>query len=159
MPEFKIVIGEKGKSYAKTLSNEESEIFINKKLKDKVLGDNFGFKDYEFEITGGSDKEGFPMRLDVEGIARHKIIITKGNVGTRLNKKGLRLRKAVRGNTVSQFTSQINLKVIKQGSKQLDDIFVKTIKEEAKEKPVEKKEHKETTPKIKEEVKKAEAKE
>ena len=163
MPEFKVVISEKGKSYAKDLSNEESEIFLGKKLKDKIQGDHLGFKDYEFEITGGSGKEGFPMRFDLEGIGRKKIFITKGHVGARINKKGLRLKKTVRGNTISQLTSQINLNVIKQGSKALEEIFGKTakeVKEEKKEeKPKEGKDKKEIASKSREEVNKAEAKE
>lgn len=132
MPEFKIVISEKGKSYPKNLSNEESEVFLSKRIRDKISGDSFGLRGYEFEITGGSDKEGFPMRLDVEGLARRRIFITKGNVGTRIRKKGLRIRKAIRGNTISQFTSQINLKVVKNGKKSLDEIFGETKKEEIK---------------------------
>jgi len=130
MPEFKIVIGEKEKSYPRNLNSEESELLLNKKINDKVEGAHFGFKGYEFEITGGSDKEGFPMRKDVEGMGRKKIFITKGMIGARIKKKGLRLRKSVAGNTISQLTSQINLKVIKAGQKSLDEIFGKTQKEE-----------------------------
>ncbi len=133
MAEFKIVIGEKGKSYIKTLTTEESSNLIGKKLKEKVEGGHFGFKGYEFEVTGGSDKEGFPMRSDVDGIGRKKIFLTKGYVGTRINKKGLRIRKSVAGNTISQLTSQVNLKVVKEGSKGLDEILGKTPKEEVKE--------------------------
>ncbi len=133
MTELKIVISEKGKSYAKTLTNDESNLLLGKKIRDKVEGSHFGFKGYEFEVTGGSDKEGFPMRRDVEGIGRRKIFLTKGTVGTRINKKGLRLRKSIAGNTVSQLTSQVNLKVLQSGSKHLDEIFNKTPKEELKQ--------------------------
>ena len=133
MPEFKIVIGEKGNSYTKTLTSEESNVFLGKKIKDKVEGNHLGLKGYEFEITGGSDKEGFPMRADVEGVARRRIFLTKGVVGTKLNRKGVRLRKSIAGNTVSQLTSQINLKVIKAGNTSLDEIFGKTKKEEKAE--------------------------
>jgi len=129
MPEFKIVIGEKGKSYAKNLSTEESSNLVGKKIRDKIEGGHLGFKGYEFEITGGSDKEGFPMRRDVEGIGRKKVFMTKGNIGTRINKRGLRIRKSIAGNTISQLTSQVNLKVIKEGSKSLDETFGKTAKE------------------------------
>src|SRR3989344_669053 len=129
MPEFKIVIGEKGKSYAKNLSTEESSNLVGKKIRDKIEGGHLGFKGYEFEITGGSDKEGFPMRRDVEGIGRKKVFMTKGNIGTRINKRGLRIRKSIAGNTISQLTSQVNLKVIKEGSKSLDETFCKTAKE------------------------------
>ena len=141
MPELKIVIGEKGKSYSKILTNEESNFLMGKKIKDKVEGGHLGFKGYEFEITGGSDKEGFPMRYDVEGMGRKKIFLTKGKIGVRLNKKGVRIRKSISGNTVSQLTSQVNLKVIKPGQKNLDEVFGKTVKEEkAEEVQVENKE-------------------
>jgi small subunit ribosomal protein S6e len=133
MPEFKIVIGEKGKSYSKVLTNDESNFLMGKKIKNTIEGGHIGFKGYEFLISGGSDKEGFPMRQDVEGIGRKKIFLTKGSIGTRLNKKGIRIRKSVSGNTISQLTSQINLKVIKEGSKTLDEIFGKNVKEETKE--------------------------
>src|SRR3989344_6009557 len=121
MPEFKIVISEKGKSYSKILTNDESNFLLSKKIRDKIEGGHLGLKGYEFEVTGGSDKEGFPMRRDVEGLGRKKIFLTKNEVGTRINKKGLRIRKSVASNTISQLTSQVNLKVIKQGSKNLDE--------------------------------------
>ena len=140
MPEFKIVIGEKGKSYAKNLSTEESSNLVGKKIRDKIEGGHLGFKGYEFEITGGSDKEGFPMRRDVEGIGRKKVFMTKGNIGTKINKKGLRIRKSIAGNTISQLTSQVNLKVIKEGSKSLDETFGKTAKENTEAKAEETKE-------------------
>lgn len=143
MPEFKIVISDKGKSYTKTLTSEEGEVFLGKKLKDIIEGGYFGFKGYEFEITGGSDKEGFPMRYDVGGLVRKKIFLTKGKVGAMVKKKGVRIRKAVASNLVTNNTSQINLKVIKTGAKSLNEIFGKTLKEEVKEAPAEKAEAKE----------------
>src|SRR3990167_5068355 len=118
MPEFKIVISEKGKSYSKTLTSGESESLLGKKIKDKVEGSHVGLKGYEFDITGGSDKEGFPMRHDVEGLVR-KII-------------GVRIRKAVASNIITNNISQVNLKVVKTGQKSLDEIFGKTPKEEVK---------------------------
>ena len=136
MPEFKIVVGEKGKSYFKVLTTVESSFLLGKKLNEKIEGGHLGLKGYELEITGGSDKEGFPMRRDVEGIGRKKIFMTKGNVGTRINKKGLRIRKSIAGNTISQLTSQVNLKVIKEGQKSLDEIFGK-ISENKEESPQE----------------------
>jgi len=39
------------------------------------------------------------------------------------NPKGLRLRKTVRGKVLSDAISQINLKVLKEGSKKLSEIF------------------------------------
>ena len=133
MPEFKIVIGEKGKSYSKALTAEESAFLLGKKLNEKVEGGHLGLKGYDLEITGGSDKEGFPMRRDVDGIGRKRIFMTKGNIGTKINKKGLRIRKSIAGNTISQLTSQVNLKVVKEGQKSLEEIFGKTAKAETKD--------------------------
>ena len=50
----------------------------------------------DLEITGGSDNDGFPMRKDVEGSARKKIILT-GAPGFHPKTDGLRKRKSVRG--------------------------------------------------------------
>ena len=129
MPEFKIVVGEKGKSYAKNLTSDESEFLLGKKIKDKVEGGHIGLKGYELEVTGGSDKEGFPIRFDVEGLVRKEIFLIKGDIGTRLKRKGVRMRKAVASNLITNNTSQVNLKVVKTGQKTLDEIFGKTPKE------------------------------
>ena len=65
----------------------------------------------ELLITGGSDNAGFPMRKDVRGGGRKKILIVAG-VGARKKAAGLRQRKTVSGNTISSRTVQINLKVV-----------------------------------------------
>jgi small subunit ribosomal protein S6e len=72
------------------------------------------------QITGGSDKDGFPMRPDLDGVVRKKALLTKG-VGFRGIKKirkvkykvrGMRKRKYIRGNTISDSIVQINFKII-----------------------------------------------
>jgi ribosomal protein S6E (S10) len=45
------------------------------------------------------------------------------------NPKGLKLRKTVRGNTITDDFSQINLKVTKSGSKTLEEIFNPKVEE------------------------------
>lgn len=129
MTETKIIIGHKGKSYQKAITEE----LVGKKIRDKFSGDIVGLNGYEFEITGGSDTSGFPMRNDVIGVTKKAVLLTKGP-GVHVKNKGDRIRKTVRGNTISAETSQINLKVLKVGSEELDKIFVK--KEE--DKPLEK---------------------
>lgn len=120
--EFKLNIGEpkSGKTFQKQISEAESNNLTGRKIGDKIKGDNLGFKGYEFEITGGSDSSGFPMRFDVSGSQRKKILIASG-VGTRHNRKGIRLRRTVAGNTIFSKTAQINLKVIKYGKGPLVD--------------------------------------
>ncbi|MCF7798560.1 30S ribosomal protein S6e [Candidatus Woesearchaeota archaeon] len=117
MAEIKVNIGDakSKKTYNKTLSEEQLTPFIGKKIGDKVGGEALDLAGYEFEIRGGSDSAGFPMRKDVQGSARKKILIV-GGVGMRnQHRKGLKLRKMVAGNTIYEKTAQINLAVTKHG--------------------------------------------
>lgn len=136
MPDFKLVISDPktAKSYQKVVTGNEADVFRGTKIKSKINGDSIGLKDYELEITGGSDNAGFPLRFDIEGILRKKPFINRGP-GIRGLKKGEKTRKTVAGNTISHLTSQINIKVIKHGPKSLEEIFGKTQKpkEEVKE--------------------------
>ena len=119
MANFKIVIGTKdGKSYQREVKEPESNIFIGKHISEQIKGDTFGLAGYEFEITGGSDDAGFPMRKDVNGPVRKKILAVSG-VGIRRGGKGQKQRKTVFGNTVSARIIQVNLKVIKEGKEKL----------------------------------------
>ena len=126
--EFKFVIsdGKTGKSYQKAVN---SESFTGKKIGDKVDGNLIGLKDFELEITGGSDKAGFPMRkgLDISG---RKKILAGNSSGIKVKEHGIRIRKTVRGSIISDQTAQINLKVLKYGSENLDNLLGK--KEEVK---------------------------
>tara|TARA_Y100000034_G_scaffold126401_1_gene177566 strand:+ start:1136 stop:1747 length:612 start_codon:yes stop_codon:yes gene_type:complete len=126
---FKLVINNKGKAYSKELNEQESPAFVGKKVKDKVSGNTFGFKGYEFEITGGSDSQGFPMRFDLPGTGRRRLLLTQGPC-VKIKRKGMRKRKTVRGNTIAEDIKQINLNIVKVGDKKLEDLFPK--KEEEK---------------------------
>lgn len=115
MVQFKINISEKtGKSKQKELSEEESLIFIGKKIGEKVTGDALGFQGYEFEITGGSDDAGVPMRKDISGENRARVLAVSG-VGMKKQDSGIRQRKLMAGNTIIEKTAQINMKVVKSG--------------------------------------------
>ncbi len=169
MAEFKVNFGEPktGKTKKFVVSEEQANTFLNKKIGDKIKGDDFGYPGYEFEITGGSDYCGFPMRKDVEGNTRKRILIVSG-IGIRKNKAGRKVRKTVAGNTIYEKTAQINLKVLKIGKenvfkekkKEVKPAEGEAVKEEkkAEEKPAEvtKEEVKETP---KEEAKEEEKKE
>jgi small subunit ribosomal protein S6e len=116
--ELKINIGDpkSGRTVQKVVSGDQAQAFLKKRIGEKISGDAIGYPGYEFEITGGSDYCGFPMRRDVRGTARKKILIVKG-VGVRKNVKGRKIRKTVAGNTIYSKTAQINLKILKQGEK------------------------------------------
>jgi small subunit ribosomal protein S6e len=118
---FKIVIGNKGKSWK---LETESEALVGKSLGDKADGKEIKaeLEGYEMEIKGGSDQAGFPMYKEVEGIGLKRVLFSKG-WGMHDKTKGLRLRKTVRGKTISPAVSQINLMVIKEGGKKLEEVF------------------------------------
>ncbi len=149
MAEVKIVINDvkSGKSYQKV---GELEDFIGKKMGEKVDGSSIGLEGYELQISGGSDDAGFPMRGDVGGSIRKKGLF-KGGVGVTTKRHGQMIRKSVRGNTVSEMAAQINLKITKYGSQNVEDCLgIK--KDEKKEEPKEEKKE-EVKEEKKEEVK------
>jgi small subunit ribosomal protein S6e len=119
MAQFKIVLSTKdGKSYQREVSENEADYFMGKAIGETVSGDNFGLLGYECVITGGSDNAGFPMRKDVTGTGRKKILAVSG-IGVKKKRHGQRQRKTVSGNTISLITAQINLKVVKEGKEKL----------------------------------------
>jgi small subunit ribosomal protein S6e len=132
---FKINLGTKdGKTYK--LETEASSL-IGKLLNEKIKGKEISpdLEGYEFEITGTSDKSGFTSIKGVQGTGLKKMLLTYGKGmhkrPRREGKKkvsnftpnGLKLRKTVRGEVLSEETSQVNLKVIKEGNKKLSEIF------------------------------------
>ena len=121
-----LICTKQGKTYT---IEREIEPFVNKKIGEVVSGDSIGLQGYELELRGGSDKQGFPMRKGVVGTRRVRPILTKG-VGMR--KKDMRKRKTIRGNTVSEEISQINLKVIKEGPKKIEEVLGKEAEGEQK---------------------------
>ena len=154
MASFKLNIADAktGKCYKKEVKDQQASPFIGLKISESIKGEGFDMPGYEFVLTGGSDYCGFPMRRGILG-TRKKISLL-GGVGFKGVAKGIKKRKTVCGHKVNGQIVQINLKVTKQGSKGLADIF--GVKEEApKEAKEEKKEEKK--PEAKEE--KAEQKE
>jgi len=124
------------KSYKKEI---DSNPFLNKKLNETVLGDDFGFKGYEFKLAGGSDKEGFPMRADLPGTGRKKILVVSG-VGIKNKIKGMKQRKTVHGNTIDEGIFQINLRVEKYGKETLPKLLgLEQEPEKIEEQPTEEK--------------------
>jgi small subunit ribosomal protein S6e len=134
MVEFKVIINspKEGKSIQQVIPDENTAAFMGKKIHDKIQGDSFGMTGYEFEITGGSDSAGKPMRSDIEGTGRKSILAVSG-VGVKKKRKGMRKRKTLAGNTIFENTAQINLKVIKKGKKDLFEEKKEEKTEESKE--------------------------
>ncbi|MDH4122901.1 MAG: 30S ribosomal protein S6e [Thermoplasmata archaeon] len=124
MVEFKANVSDpkNGKSYQTTIAGHHANSLIGKKIGDQIDGIFLGLPGYKLLITGGSDKDGFPMRKDMPSGRRSKVLISKG-LGFNAPRKGMRRRKSMRGSAISPETVQINLKVTAHGAKQISDVI------------------------------------
>ena len=109
----------KGLSKLIEIDEKKSRLFETKKIGESINGGLIGFPNYEFEITGGSDSSGFPMRKDVHGPVKKRILVSKRGIGYKPVRKGEKRRKMVRGNEISFDMTLINLKVLKYGETEL----------------------------------------
>ena len=78
-----------------------------------VLGEEFA--GYILRITGGNDKQGFPMRQGILTNTRVRLLMHKGHKGYRSRRAGERKRKSIRGCIVAQDIAVLNLSIVKQG--------------------------------------------
>ena len=109
-----------GKGLSKLIEIDEKKFrFEGMKIGDTIKGGLVGFPNYEFEITGGSDSSGFPMRKDVHGPVKKRILVSKRGIGYKPKRKGQKKRKTVRGNEITYDMTLINLMVIKYGEVEL----------------------------------------
>lgn len=131
MAVFKFVISDGSRSWQTEKDQKDCPI-LGKKIGDDFSAEFLNLHGYELRVTGGSDKDGFPMKPDVESIGRRKIILGRG-FAFAAEKEGERKRKLVRGNTISADIIQINCKVSKRGDKPLEEFLGKK-----EEKPEEK---------------------
>jgi small subunit ribosomal protein S6e len=131
---MKIVISDSksGKSFGIEVPKEKESAFIGKKIGESIEGGLVGADGYTLTITGGSDLAGFPMRSDVSGPRRVKVVLT-GGTGYRRKGKGIREKRNVRGNIISDQIMQVNAKVATAGSKPLEEIFPKAAAGEKKD--------------------------
>jgi small subunit ribosomal protein S6e len=105
---------------AQSVEIEENKTIplIGQKIGDRIDGSLFGFQGKELQITGGSDKDGFPMRGNVHGGVRARVILSEGS-GFRSKRKGGRKRKTLRGNIVTEEIVQLNVKIVKTERKRI----------------------------------------
>jgi small subunit ribosomal protein S6e len=106
---FKLTISDiKGKSITKELKDSDANPLLGLQLGNETDASVVGLNG-KLKLTGGSDKSGVPMRNDVHGAARKYVLLSKG-VGLQDAEIGQRVRKLLRGNTVSEEIYQINCK-------------------------------------------------
>ena len=118
MAKFKLVVSDPktGSSKSITIEGPQAQSLIGQKIGDVIDGSIAGLKGVNLVITGGCDKDGFPMRPDVHGGVRTPVLLS-GGVGFRPRRKGERRRKLVRGNVVTEDIVQINVKILEKPKK------------------------------------------
>lgn len=93
---------------------------ISQEVDGSALGDEFA--GYLFRISGGNDKQGFPMKQGVLTNTRVRLLLHKGLSCYRARKRGERKRKSVRGCIVGPDLSVLNLVVTKIGPEKIEGL-------------------------------------
>ncbi len=126
-----------GKSQKVELEDARMSPLVGKKIGEVVDGAVANMAGYKLKITGGTDKDGIPMRPDIHGSAKNQIILS-GGIGFHPKSEGERKRKVIRGNTISTESKFINLSIVGQPKGKKAEKKAKT-EEAAAEKPAEEK--------------------
>ena len=115
MAKFKIVLSdpETGKSQKIELEEAKAVPLIGRRIGEIIDGTILGLSGYKIQITGGTDKDGFPMRPDIHGGVRRRVIVSSGP-GFKPKRKGERRRKMLRGNVITEEIVQINMKIVEK---------------------------------------------
>jgi len=115
MPEFKVVVSDPTTGRAKTyvVKGDAAYRLIGLKIGDIIDGSVISdeLKGKKLQIRGGSDSSGFPMRPDIPGGVKKRVLLS-GPPGFHPREKGERRRKMVRGNTITEDIVQINVKIL-----------------------------------------------
>jgi len=96
-------------------------IFYDKRMSQEVEGDALGdsFKGYIFKITGGNDKQGFPMKQGILVNGRVRLLLGKNSSCYRPRRTGERKKKSIRGCIVGPDLAVLNLVILKKGEEEL----------------------------------------
>jgi small subunit ribosomal protein S6e len=115
MTKFKIIISDPETGTSKVVELEETRAvpLIGRKIGEVIDGSVVDLPGHKAQIIGGSDKDGFPMRRNVHGGVRRRVILS-GGVGFNPQNEGERRRKTVRGNVITDEIVQLNMKIVEK---------------------------------------------
>jgi len=133
LAKFKIIISDPDLATSKTVELEETRTvpLIGRRVGEVLDGAIVGLSGHKVQITGGSDKDGFPMRPSVHGGVRRKVMLG-GGVGFNPKDEGQRRRKMVRGNVITDEIVQINMKIMEKPKKAKEEKKTKEKEEKPK---------------------------
>ena len=115
MAKFKVIVSdpETGTSKVVELQEARASPLIGKRIGEVMDGAAVDLPAHKIQIMGGSDKDGFPMRPSVHGGVRRSIVLS-GGVGFNPTNEGMRRRKTIRGNVITDEIVQINAKIVEK---------------------------------------------
>ena len=118
MAKFKVIVSDPDNGTSRVVEVEEARAapFIGRRIGEIVEGAVLDLPAHKVQITGGSDKDGVPIRLSVHGGVRRSVILSGGS-GFKPSEKGQRRRKMVRGNVITDDIVQINAKIVEKPKK------------------------------------------
>ena len=115
MAKFKVIVSDPEAGTSKVVELEEARAapFIGRKVGETLDGSVVDLPEHTVQILGGSDKDGVPMRGNVHGGVRRRVVLS-GGAGFKSKNKGERKRKTVRGNIITDEIAQINMKIVEK---------------------------------------------
>jgi small subunit ribosomal protein S6e len=113
MPVLIISDPETGTSQKVELEDARMAPIMGRRIGEVIDGTVADLAGHKIQLTGGTDKDGIPMRPDVHGGVKARVVLS-GGVGYKPKKKGERKRVVVRGNTVSADTTFLNFKIVEK---------------------------------------------
>jgi small subunit ribosomal protein S6e len=118
MAKFKVIVSDPQSGTSKVVELEEARAspFIGRRLGETLDGSAVDLPAHTVQILGGSDKDGVPMRGNVHGGVRRRVVLS-GGAGFIPKNSGERKRKTVRGNVITDEIVQINMKIVERPAK------------------------------------------
>lgn len=98
--------------------------FMDKRISQEVDASCLGneWKGYVVRISGGNDKQGFPMKQGILTNNRVRLLMARGTSCYRERRSGERRRKSVKGCIVDQNLSVLSLVIVKKGEEEIDGL-------------------------------------
>ena len=133
-----LIISDPAAGTSQRVEIEDAQLrpLVGTRIGQTIDGSVAGMQGYKLKFTGGTDKDGIPMRPDVHGSAKAHIVLS-GGVGYKPKNDGEQKRKVVRGNTVSTETTFLNFSIAEAPKKKKKAEPAPKPEPEAEEAPVE----------------------
>jgi small subunit ribosomal protein S6e len=113
MPVFIVSNPDTGESQKVEIEDSRMTALLGSRIGEILDGSVANLPGHKIQLTGGTDRDGIPMRPDVHGGVKARIILS-GGVGFKPRNPGERRRKVVRGNIVTADTTFLNFKIVEK---------------------------------------------